>query len=64
MNAFDYPFLISGKPFFGLPVAIPVTFELTILLARSGRSAADLRGRAGRSSITRCSGASASPGDD
>lgn len=35
-NAFDYPFLISGKPFFGLPVAIPVTFELTILLAALG----------------------------
>lgn len=35
-NALDYPFLISGKPFFGLPVAIPVTFELTILLAALG----------------------------
>ncbi len=35
-NAFDYPFLISGKPMFGLPVAIPVTFELTILLASLG----------------------------
>jgi hypothetical protein len=33
MNAVDYPFLISGKPLFGLPAAIPVTFELTILLA-------------------------------
>jgi Ni/Fe-hydrogenase subunit HybB-like protein len=35
-NAFDYPFLISGKPFFGLPAAVPVTFELTILLASLG----------------------------
>jgi hypothetical protein len=33
MNAIDYPFLISGKPFFGLPAAIPVTFELTILFS-------------------------------
>ena len=35
-NAFDYPFLISGKPFFGLPAAVPVTVELTILLASLG----------------------------
>jgi len=35
-NAFDYPFLTSGKPFFGLPASIPVTFELTILLAAFG----------------------------
>ncbi len=32
-NAFDYPLLISGKPLFGLPAAIPVTFELTVLFA-------------------------------
>jgi hypothetical protein len=32
-NAFDYPFLISGKPIFSLPANIPVAFELTILLA-------------------------------
>lgn len=32
-NAFDYPFLISGKPIFSLPANIPVTFELTILFA-------------------------------
>jgi len=32
-NAVDYPFLISGKPLFGLPAAIPVAFELTILFA-------------------------------
>jgi hypothetical protein len=35
-NAVDYPFMISGKPLFGLPAAIPVTFELTILLAALG----------------------------
>jgi hypothetical protein len=32
-NAVDYPFLISGKPYFSLPANIPVAFELTILLA-------------------------------
>ena len=32
-NAFDYPFLISGKPTFSLPANIPVAFETTILLA-------------------------------
>lgn len=36
MNAIDYPFMISGKPLFGLPAAIPVTFELTILLSALG----------------------------
>ena len=38
MNAVDYQLIISGKPFFGLPANIPITFELTILLRR--RSAA------------------------
>jgi hypothetical protein len=32
-NAFDYPLLVSGKPFFSLPACIPVVFELTILFA-------------------------------
>jgi hypothetical protein len=32
-NAFDYPFLISGKPLFSLPADIPVAFELTILFS-------------------------------
>ncbi|MCA8981000.1 MAG: DUF3341 domain-containing protein [Planctomycetes bacterium] len=32
-NGHDYAFLISGKPLFGLPAAIPVTFELIILLS-------------------------------
>jgi hypothetical protein len=36
MNAYDYPFLISGKPLFGLPAAIPITFELTVLLGSIG----------------------------
>jgi len=36
MNGLDYPYVISGKPLFGLPVAIPITFELTVLLAAIG----------------------------
>ncbi|MCG3138022.1 MAG: hypothetical protein HJJLKODD_01878 [Phycisphaerae bacterium] len=32
-NAFDYPFIIGGKPFFSVPACIPVAFELTILFA-------------------------------
>ena len=32
-NAVDYPFLISGKPYFSLPANIPVAFETTILFA-------------------------------
>lgn len=36
MNAFDYPFLISGKPFWSVPANIPVMFELTILLSAFG----------------------------
>ena len=33
MNAVDYPFVISGKPFFGLPASIPIAFELTVLFS-------------------------------
>jgi mono/diheme cytochrome c family protein len=33
MNAVDYPFRISGKPYFSLPAFIPVMFELTVLFA-------------------------------
>lgn len=40
MNAVDYPFLISGKPMFGLPAAIPIGFELTVLFASLGAVAA------------------------
>lgn len=33
MNAVDYPFLISGKPLFGIPANVPVMFELTVLFS-------------------------------
>jgi mono/diheme cytochrome c family protein len=36
MNGIDYPYIISGKPFISLPAFIPVSFELTILLASFG----------------------------
>ncbi len=32
-NGFDYPFKISGKPLFGIPANIPITFEFTVLLS-------------------------------
>lgn len=33
MNAIDYPYIISGKPFASWPAFIPVAFELTVLFA-------------------------------
>ena len=35
MNAVDYPFQISAKPLFALAPSMPITFELTVLLAAS-----------------------------
>ncbi len=32
-NAYDYPFMISGKPFFSLPSSMPVVFELSVLFS-------------------------------
>lgn len=31
VNAYDYPIIISGKPFWSLPANIPVIFECTVL---------------------------------
>ncbi len=33
MNGIDYPYIISGKPYFSLPAFVPVMFELTVLFA-------------------------------
>jgi hypothetical protein len=32
-NAYNYPIIVSGKPFFSLPANIPVTFEVAVLFA-------------------------------
>jgi mono/diheme cytochrome c family protein len=36
MNAVNYPYIISGKPFVSLPAFMPVAFELTVLFASFG----------------------------
>lgn len=36
MNAFDYPLIVGGKPFFSPVFPFPVMYELTILLAAFG----------------------------
>jgi hypothetical protein len=35
-NGVNYAYRISGKPFFALPPAIPITFEMTVLFAALG----------------------------
>lgn len=32
-NAVDYPWIVSGKPFWSWPANVPITFELTILFS-------------------------------
>jgi mono/diheme cytochrome c family protein len=32
-NAIDYPWLVSGKPFWSIPANVPIMFELTVLFA-------------------------------
>jgi mono/diheme cytochrome c family protein len=32
-NAYDYKWIVSGKPYWSLPANIPITFELTVLFA-------------------------------
>lgn len=36
MLGYDWPMIIGGKPFIGLPAFIPVTFEFTVLLSALG----------------------------
>ncbi len=36
MNAYDYKYIISGKPFNSIPANIPVAFEMTILFSAFG----------------------------
>jgi hypothetical protein len=33
MNAHDYKFLISGKPYWSIPANVPIMFELTVLFS-------------------------------
>lgn len=33
MNAYDYPYLVSGKPTWSVPANVPVMFELTVLFS-------------------------------
>jgi len=33
MNAYDYPWLVSGKPIWSIPANVPIMFELTVLLS-------------------------------
>lgn len=36
MNAYDFKYLISGKPFFSIPATVPIAFEITILFSAIG----------------------------
>jgi mono/diheme cytochrome c family protein len=36
MNAVDYPWIVSGKPFWSMPANVPVWFERTVLLSAFG----------------------------
>lgn len=33
MNAYDYPWLVSGKPLWSIPANVPIMFELTVLFS-------------------------------
>jgi hypothetical protein len=32
-NAVDYPYIVSGKPFWSIPANVPIMFELTVLFS-------------------------------
>ncbi len=32
-NAYDYPWIVSGKPFWSIPANVPIMFELTVLFS-------------------------------
>jgi len=32
-NGYDYPWIVSGKPFWSIPANVPIMFELTVLLS-------------------------------
>jgi mono/diheme cytochrome c family protein len=32
-NAYDYPWIVSGKPFWSIPANVPIYFELTVLFS-------------------------------
>ena len=49
MNAFDYPLIVGGKPYFSPIYPFPVFYELTILFSALERSS-------GCSSSTGCPG--------
>ncbi len=36
ISAVDWPIIVGGKPFFGAPSWVPITFELTVLFAAIG----------------------------
>lgn len=33
MNAYDYPWIVSGKPIWSIPANVPIMFELTVLFS-------------------------------
>jgi mono/diheme cytochrome c family protein len=66
-NAVNYPWIVSGKPFFSLPANVPVIFELSVLFAATAALVGmlvlnglphpshplDLKSRFGRSTVDR-----------